>query len=162
MMKKRNVGFDVIAGLFLVCAFASSLFFTLAGGVRIYKDVSAVLASQYTSRTALGYITAKLHQSDAAGCVSLGVLGDVPAVVISETIDGEAYKTYVYCWEGYIMELFCPASEPLLPADGLRVIAAEKLDFFMDGGFLRIDWVTESGAETGYVGLVSGKGGAYG
>jgi hypothetical protein len=160
MMKKKNFGLDVVIGLFLLCAFAASLFFTLAAGARIYKDVSGVLERQYTSRTALGYVTAKLHQSDSAGCVSLGTLEGVPALIISEAYDGVAYKTYVYCWDGYITELFCPASEPLLPSDGLPVIAAEGLDFSVDGNLLRIDCATSAGTETAYVGLVSGIGGA--
>jgi len=159
-MKKKNFGFDVIAGLFLVCVFAAFLFFTLASGARIYKDVSAVMEEQYTSRTALGYVTAKLHQSDAAGCVSLGTLDDVPALVISEEYDGVEYKTFVYCWDGYITELFCPASESLLPSDGLQVIAAEELEFSMEGNLVRIDCVTSAGAATAYVALVSGEGGA--
>lgn len=159
-MKKKNFGFDVVAGLFLVCVFAAFLFFALASGARIYKDVSAVMEEQYTSRTALGYVTAKLHQSDAAGCVSLGTLEDVPALVISEEFDGVEYKTFVYCWNGYITELFCPASEPLLPSDGLPVITAETLAFSMDGGLVRIDCVTASGAATAYVSLVSWEGGA--
>ncbi|NCB50557.1 MAG: DUF4860 domain-containing protein [Clostridia bacterium] len=159
-MKKRNFGFDVIAGLFLVCVFAASLFFTLASGARIYKDVSAVMEEQYTSRTALGYVTAKLHQSDAAGCVSLETLGEVPALVISEEFDGVLYKTFVYCWDGYITELFCPASEPLLPSDGLPVIAAEKLEFSIEGRLMRIDCFTSAGEATAYVGLVSRERGA--
>jgi hypothetical protein len=92
--------------------------------------------------------------------VSLGALEGVPALIVSEEYDGVAYRTYVYCWNGYITELFCPASEPLLPSDGLEVIAAEKLEFSMEGNLVRIDCVTSAGEETAYVSLVSREGGA--
>lgn len=153
---KKNCGFDVIAGLFLVCLFSASLFFALAAGARVYKSVSGVMAEQYTARTAIGYVTAKLHQSDKADGVALGTLDGVPALIISEAYDGVAYDTYVYCWDGYITELFCPASESLLPSDGLPVVACCDLDFSRQGNLIRIDCVTDGGAETAYVSLVSG------
>lgn len=159
-MKKKNFGFDMVAGLFLICVFAACLFFTLASGARIYKDVSAVMEEQNTASTALGYVTEKLHQSDAAGMVSLGTLEGVPALIVSEEFDGVAYKTYVYCWNGYITELFCPGEEALLPPDGLPVIAAESLDFSRSGNLIRVDCVTAAGLETAYVALMSGEGGA--
>lgn len=155
-MKKTNHGLDVLAGLLLLCAFAAGLFFALASGARIYKDISRVLEEQYAARTALGYVTTKLHQSDAAGAVSLGALDGTPALLIRETQDGAAYVTYVYYSDGYIRELFCPAEAQLTPADGLPVVAAERLDFSMAGNLVRIDCVTASGGETAYVSLVSG------
>jgi hypothetical protein len=157
---KKNFGFDAVAGLFLVCLFSASLFFALAAGARVYKSVSGVMAEQYTARTAIGYVTAKLHQSDETGAVALGTLDGVPALIIGTDCDGVAYKTYVYCWDGYITELFCPASESLHPSDGLPVVAARALDFTRQGNLIRIDCVTDGGSETAYVSLVSGGGSA--
>lgn len=155
-MKKTNYGLDVLAGLLLLCVFAAGLFFALASGARIYKDVSRVMEEQYTARTALGYVTTKLHQSDAAGAVSLGTLDGTPALLIRETMDGADYLTYIYCSDGYIMELFCPAAAQLTPADGLPVVPAEALTFSQEDGLIRIDCVTDAGSETAWASLVSG------
>ncbi len=154
-MKKR-APFGLVAGLFLVCVFAVCLFMTVGAGAGVYKDITQVMEEQYASRTALGYVTQKLRQSDAAGSVELGSLGGVDAVIIREDIDGEEYTTFVYCYEGYITELFCPASEALTPSDGLTVIAAESLDFTLTGKLLRVDCSTELGDGTAYVYLRSG------
>lgn len=157
---KKSAGYDVILGLALVCVFAACLLLALTAGAGIYKDVSAVMDEQFTSRTALGYVTAKLHQSDVSGAVSITRLDGVEALHISEEIDGAEYSTYVYCWDGSIMELFCPAGESLLPSDGERVADALELDFTAQGDMLRIDCVTSAGAESAWVGLVSGLEGA--
>ncbi|MEG1633760.1 MAG: DUF4860 domain-containing protein [Oscillospiraceae bacterium] len=159
-MKKKNYGFDVMGGLLLICAFAACLFFTLAAGAGIYKDVSAVMDEQYGARTAMGYVTAKLHQADALGRAELSELDGVPALLIREELDGVAYTTFIYCCDGYISELFCPATEKLAPSDGLPVIPAEELKFSANGSLLRIDCTTAAGTDSAYVGLVSGLGGA--
>ena len=157
---KKHSGFDGIAGLALVCVFAACVLLTLAAGAGIYQDVSGVMEKQFSSRTALGYVTAKLHQSDEAGAVSVSDLEGVPALRIREEIDGVAYTTYVYCWDGSIMELFCPESESLAPSDGERVVDAESLEFTQQGDLLRIDCVTAAGAERVWVSLASGLEGA--
>jgi hypothetical protein len=159
-MKNRHFGFDIIIGLFLICVFAVCQFYVLAAGAGIYKDVSAVMEEQYGERNALGYISTKLHQSDAKGMVSLGRLGDVEAIIIREEMDCFAYNTFIYCHEGYICELFCPATERLTPSDGLLVIAAEELGFSLDGGLLRVDCKTTAGDDTIYIALRS-LGGAW-
>lgn len=157
---KKSASFDVILGLVLVCVFAVCILLTLSAGAGIYKNVSAVMERQFSSRTALGYVTAKLHQSDRADAVSVTELGGVAALRVREELDGTAYVTYIYCWDGSIMELFCPESEPLLPSDGQPVVDAVSLDFTVAGELLRIDCVTAAGAETAWVGIVSGRGGA--
>lgn len=159
-MKKANFGLGTLAGLLLVCVFAGCLFFTLASGARIYKNISAVMEEQNSARTALGYVTAKLHQSDAAGSVSLTELEGVPALLIRDESEGASYTTFIYCWDGYIMELYCPASESLLPSDGLRVVAARSLTFALSDGLLRVDCETAGGTDTAWVGLRAGIGGA--
>ncbi len=155
-MKKKTFRIDAFVGLFFISILAVCMFFVLAAGARIYKEISAVMEEQYTSRTALAYITAKLHQSDRAGAVELGALGDAQALVIHETIEDTDYTTFVYWWDGYIMELFCPASESLLPTDGLRVIPADALSLTMDKNLVRVECATSAGTGEAYVALRSG------
>lgn len=155
---RKSMGFDTVAGLLLICVFAVCLFFALAAGAGIYKSISAVMEEQFTSRTACGYVASRLRQGDAEGAVSVGSLGEEEALIISEEIDGEAYRTYVYCHDGYIRELFCPASEELTPTDGLRVIPAESLSFSVSGGLLRFVCVTSAGSETLFYFMKAGAG----
>ena len=157
---KKSAGLDVIAGLALVCVFAVCVLLTLSAGAGIYRDVSGVMEQQYTSRTALGYVTTKLHQSDARGAVSVTELEGLPALCVREELEGTAYVTYLYCWDGSIMELFCPESEMLASSEGERVVDAQSLHFTRRGDLLRIDCVTDGGAESAWVSLVTGLEGA--
>lgn len=159
-MTRGRGGAGAIAGLLMICLLAGFLFFVLAAAAGVYKDISAVMEEQYSSQTAMGYVTAKLHQSDGRGMLSLGDLAGTPALVITEELEGEDYTTYVYCHEGYIMELFCPATESLLPSDGVRVVAAERLELTQEGALIRIEAETSGGVSLRYAALRSEGGGA--
>ena len=64
------------------------------------------------------------------------ILGEVDhhgAKDLREEIDGEAYVTRVYCYDGYIRELFTVDGGVYAPEDGEPVLAAQELRFSWDG-----------------------------
>lgn len=156
---KKNHGFDMVVGLFMICVFAACVFFALAAGVRVYKDVSAVMEEQYGARTAVGYLSTKLRQSDSEDWIEVGDFHGLPAIIVRQTIDGVDYTSFIYCHEGYITELFCPATESMGPEAGLPVIPAESLDFELSGKLLRIDCRVNGGDERIFVALRCETGG---
>lgn len=137
-MKKGLKGFDTVIGLLINCVFVTVMLFALSSAAGTYKEIGSKMEEQYTIRTALGYLSAKVRQSDTAGAVSLTRLGSTQALLLREEIDGEAYETYIYCFEGQIRELFSQAGASLEPGDGMAVIPADSLDFSMEGGLIRI------------------------
>ena len=151
-MKK---GWDTVAGLLLICAFACCLFFALAAGARIYKSISSVMEEQYTARTAIGYVVSRIHQGDGRGAVELDSIDGRPALIISQETDGVRYLTYIYQYDGYIRELFCPASETMTADAGLPVIAASELTISLTGRLVHIRCVTGGGESESYVCLKS-------
>lgn len=135
-MRQNSQTMGFVIGLILTCMFAVCVFLALAAGAGIYKNISAVMDGQFGAQTAVSYAATKLRHYDAAGCVSLGKLEDTDALILSEEIDGEEYLTYLYCWDGYLRELYCAADAGLLPGDGQQIIAAEEFRFRQEGEML--------------------------
>lgn len=153
----QTVGF--IIGLILICLFAVCVFLVLATGAEIYKDITAVMDTQFGAQTAIGYTATKIRHFDTAEGVTAGKLGDTDAIILREEIDGLEYHTYLYGCGGYLCELFCEADAGLLPEDGQEIIALDSFDFTLDGDLLRIVCTTNGQTVTQTVCVRSGRAG---
>jgi len=54
-------------------------------------------------------------------------------------IDGTVYNTYIYCYDGYMMEIFAEEDVEISPVDGEKIMPLNKLSFNLDQGMLSID-----------------------
>ena len=125
-MNKRSLSSVVVLLLFAV--FMISVLMILLKGADVVGSVTDRDKQSYQRRTAVQYITTRVHQADAADSISVQKINDTDALVLSQEIDGIMYDTMVYCYEGYLMELFCERGldlelefgEQILPLDGLR------------------------------------------
>ena len=124
----------ISAGLLLVATFAAAMLLTLSSGARIYRQIDAAAEAQYGERTALSYIAAKLRANDVVGGAELGSIGECQALILNRTVGGESYRTYIYCFDGSLRELLCPAEEQRGPAEGEAILSLDSLSFtFSDG-----------------------------
>ena len=109
--------------------------------------------------TALQYVAAKARQGDREGGVAVGSLTERDALVLAETIDGSCYETWIYCYDGYLRELFTEQGTDLAPEGGEKVLRAEDFRARMErDGLLRLDILTAAGWETEVLSLRSGEG----
>lgn len=135
------------AAVFAACVLAVTL--TGAGG---YRRVTERDADSYARRTALQYVAEKVRQADAAGAVYAADFdgarpedgGDT--LFLTETIDGAAYETRIYCCDGFIRELFAEKDAPLSREDGERVLATGDLRFRCADGLLTVTVTAEDGS----------------
>ena len=51
----------------------------------------------------------------------------VDTLVLREEIDGAAYETRVYCYDGYLRELFAESGVDFAAEDGEKILAAESM-----------------------------------
>ncbi|MGM9521428.1 MAG: DUF4860 domain-containing protein [Oscillospiraceae bacterium] len=153
-MRDLKRGLGGIAGLFLVTIFAACMLLSLAAGAGIYQDISEVMERQYSERTASSYLVTRVRQFNSLGMITVGELEGCQALILRESgYDGD-YLTYIYCWNGYLRELYCPEGESLSVTDGETVIAASSVSFLIDGGVMRIECTTDGGTAVQYVSLV--------
>jgi len=90
----------VLFFLFTVCAVVVLLLAT-----NVYKSIANCSYRNNTSRTAVSYISEKIHQNDCASVICADTLDDITALKIIHSGEKEGYTTYIYCHEGTLKEL---------------------------------------------------------
>lgn len=148
-IKIRRHTVDVLFTLALFCVLAASSLLVAVLGAQVYEGIASRMGDHYTSRTTLSYIVNKVRQNDLSGGVWLGELGDGPALVMEEEVDGSRYQTWIYQSGGELRELLTRADNQIRPEDGQTIMPVEhlKMEAVRDGLF-RISVRTGSGEES--------------
>ncbi len=103
---EKNHIVDVLFVLALFVVFTLSALVLVILGASVYKQTVSYMDENYTARTAYSYLTEKVRQNDLHDSIFIGQLEDTPALVLTREIDGTAYATYLYLYEGSLRELF--------------------------------------------------------
>lgn len=134
MKEKRTKMTDLLAllvfALFAVCVLA-----VLLTGAKVYRNVVDRGEAQFETRTAVQYVTMHVRQAEA---VEVTDFEGCDALTIPQTIDGEVYLTRIYCYEGFLRELFCAENAALSPDDGEKILPAESLHLSVEGRLLTV------------------------
>ena len=123
-MKKNNVTGVLVLLVFTV--FMISILFVLLAGADVVQKLTDRDQRSYQQRTAVQYMTMRVHQADQEGMVEVRKVADQDVLVLAEMIEGCRYETLVYYDDGYLREMFSEAGlnlplefgEKILPAAG--------------------------------------------
>ena len=157
-MGKRSRLLEILPNFLLFFLFACCMFFVLLSGAKLYKNVSGVMEEQFSVNTCASYVTAKVRHYDAADMVSSGRIGDEDALILKEIIGGEEYLTYLYCYDGSLMELFCSADMEVTPYDGQAIMPLDAFDVSTERNLISFSCETNGEQAETSVFLQSGKG----
>ena len=138
----------LLFGVFSVCILA-----VLLTGADAYRRLTDRDRAAFNRRTTLQYIATRVRQGDRADGLRVADFNGVDALVFDE---GDGYVTRVYCWNGYIMELYAEEELDLSLEAGEPIMEAEPLGFSMADGRLTVT----SGEDKLILSLRSGKGAA--
>lgn len=127
-----------LAALLVLGVFALCVLLVLLTGADVYGKLVDRGQGDYTRRTATQYIATRIHQADQ-GAVTLENFAGQEALVLWETIGGSSYLTRVYCYEGWLWELFTAEGGNFSPEDGQRLLEAETLSFSLENGLLKAE-----------------------
>ena len=101
-------------------------------GSGVYQGVADLSRENSQRRTALSYLVNQVRRGDAAAAVVVGAYGDGGAVALAE---GD-YVTYLYCYDGQLMELYTEPGTGLTAADGVPLLPLEGLEVSLSGGLI--------------------------
>lgn len=132
-MKTKNTRNDhVIDGVFVVSLllmFVISALSVIAIGASIYKKNVSLMSDNYSHRIASAYITEKVRQSDIYGAVYVRNMFGENVLVMKQDIGGTLYDTYIYEYDGYLMELFARDDlKDFYPQSGQKILKISGLD----------------------------------
>ena len=136
-----------LAALLLFGVFAVCVVLVLLTGADAYRGLTQRDQSAYSHRTAAQYLTTRVRQADRAGQITVGQFGGEDALLLQEEIDGIAFVTRVYYYDGAIRELFSFADETFEPRDGEEILPAQGLELKRDGQWLSVSIVNEDGTK---------------
>lgn len=107
----------MIFGILMLCALFVVLF-----GAKIYKKTAHDMDVNFNSRTALAYVTEKVHQHDKKDCVEVMINDGRPVLKLKQYVNGDEYCTYLYDDEGYLKELTAKGDVGLIRGAGINII----------------------------------------
>lgn len=130
-----NAGFKnkhIIDNVFVICLmllFVLSALSVIAIGATIYKKNVSSMSTNDSHRIASSYITEKVRQADENGNISVKEIFGENALVLTKEVGGTLYNTYIYDYDGYLMELF--ARDDLgqfYPQSGQKILEIDSFD----------------------------------
>ena len=124
--------------LFVLAMFSVSVLGVLVFGARIYSGLATRSDHSYTYRTAIGYISTKIDQTENKSAICAEAFGDGIALVLPSEYDGVGYTTKLYVDDGMLCELFSPDVLALGAKDGEALLPLAKLDVTCDGEMIRV------------------------
>ena len=135
-MKKKSMSGVLVLLIFAV--FTVSVLLVLLSGADTVKKLTQRDQNTYHHRTAVQYLTTKVRQSDQSGAVSVGETDGCSTLVLTEKIDGITYETRIYCYDGWLRELYTTAAAVVPPAVGTPILEAESLALGREGDVLTL------------------------
>lgn len=135
---------DGLVALLLFGVFAACVLVVLLTGADAYRRLTERDQAAYERRTGVQYIATRVRQADHAGGVAVEDFGGTDALILGAD---ETYAARVYCYDGWLMELYCLAEEPMEPQDGQRIMEAEALALSLEDGLLEVTLTAAGGTE---------------
>lgn len=147
---------NVLAALLLFGIFAVCVLAVLLTGAQAYQRLTRRDRAAFDRRSCVQYVATKVRQSDRVGAVRVVGFGDGDALLLGAD---EPYATWLYCRDGWLMELYCYVDEPLAPEEGERLLEAAEMELSLKDGLLTVRIASAQGTEdTLLLSLRSGEG----
>lgn len=136
-MKRKRLQhhMDALIALLLFGVFAVCVLAVLLTGANAYRRLTERDQTAYEYRTRTQYIATRVRQADRLDGIAVEQFGSADALVLA---DEDGYVTRVYCYDGYLMELYTAADADLSPQDGEKLIEADGLELSLEDGLLQV------------------------
>ena len=145
--KESKASLGNIGVLLVFCVLALSLLMTLLMGARIYRSITAQAEQTGDNRTVSQYVTNRIRQADCADGIQIADFEGVDALVIREMVNNTAYLTRIYCYDGWLYELFSAEGSRLSPEDGEQLLPVQGISFSMENRLLTAQITHDDGSD---------------
>lgn len=160
---KTQTKSNSLGGILVLLAFALlivCLLMVLLTGADVVNRLTERDKVNYDRRTAVSYMTMRIRQSDSDGVLSVGNYSDGDALIITEDIEGISFQTLIYCYNGYLYELFCREGYTPDPEFGEKILPADSMSVCDMGTHLEVSVTVGGKQDTFNCMLRSRQGGA--
>lgn len=109
LFSERRHSIDSLFMILLLGIFTLFMILLLLFCARAYQTSVDGINENRELRTAITYLTTKIHQHDTADDVFYGEVEGSPALCLRDETAGKAYITYIFLDDGELKELFTSA-----------------------------------------------------
>ena len=157
--KKHSAETFLTLGVFGIFAILAVLLTLM--GARAYRGIAGRMDENNALRSSLSYVANKVRAGDHAGGVSLETRGDLEALCLSETVEGETYETLLFFADGWLREyaVVAGAAEELTPDSGEKIVELADFSMVQEGDTLRLAAEAKGGASMELTVAVRSEGG---
>lgn len=114
-------------------------------GAQTYESIGQDMESNFKIRTPMTYVATKVRQHDQVNSVEVKALEGASALVLKEEDENSSYETWIYVYEGQLMEAYIDTGAPLKLGDGMVLMEVQALDFKKEESKLTIEMRTDEG-----------------
>ena len=143
----RGRSVQTLCVLLIYCLFAVCSLLLILTGASAYREISRKMDGDNQLRASLSYVANKVRAGEEAGGIVLKKSGDTDVLTIAAEYDGDAYLTYLYWYDGTLMEQFLGETDPFLPADGEKVTPLKRFSMTRRGGVLTLSATADTGRQ---------------
>lgn len=133
-MKNTTSKITDLMALLVFALFAMCILMVLLTGADVYRDLVREGVGGFSRRTAQQYVTTRVRQAQT---IRMENFGGCDALVTAEETNGETYLTRIYCYDGWLRELYAAETADLSPEDGEKLLEAEALTLMYGEPLLR-------------------------
>ena len=157
-MGRKSRLLEILPNFLLFFLFTCCMFLVLLSGAKIYKNVTGVMEEQFGIYTCTSYVSAKVRHYDRVDAVSVETFHDTDAILLKEDIHDKEYLTYLYFFDGHLMELFCEAELDLPLSAGQKIMPLDSLSISKDRNRIFFSCSAEGKETETVIFLQSGEG----
>lgn len=129
-MSKGKHSISSVIVLLLMSIFAACVLMVLLTGAASYKRLAFRDSKVYEWRTGIQYISAKIRQTDEIGAVWVDDFDEdtpIDTLFLSEIIGQQRYITRIYCYDGYLYELYAAEDAQMSVQDGTQIMQLKDM-----------------------------------
>ena len=130
-MKKKREAITRLGALLVLAVFVLCVLLVLLTGADLYRELVEKGERSFLRRTASQYLTTRVRQ---AGSVEIGSFDGCEALVLEE----EGAVTKVYCYDGWLRELYALPGGAFSAGDGEKVLEAEEFSVTQEENLLTL------------------------
>lgn len=135
-MYKKSHTVDSVFVLLVFGLFAVTSLILVLIGANVYRGVVKDTDANNEIRSSLSYVANKVRANDAQGAVTVETKECGNVLTFTSQSEAHTYKTYIYFYNGQLMELFCRAESAFQPQTGTVITALKDFSVQQSGSVL--------------------------
>jgi len=140
--KKHSV--NMMFTILLLGIFALSAVFVAIMGAKVYANSADKMQANFDTRTSLVYLTEKIRTCPGDN-YSVREVDGSPALVLSETVGGKVYESWVFVSNDELCEATVSQGDTVAPAAAQKIMELKSLDAAIKDGGIEISVETVEG-----------------